>query len=65
MEWFQDCWLLGYDEETVGNVLVIDSMFVGSGGTPHTPPLGGNCFPQTPSMNCGVYLSDVRQCDFG
>ncbi|MGD8458430.1 MAG: hypothetical protein PVF83_18805 [Anaerolineales bacterium] len=26
------------DEETVGNVLVIDSMFVGSGATPHTPP---------------------------
>jgi hypothetical protein len=28
------------DEETVGNFLLMDSLFVGSGGAPHTPPRG-------------------------
>jgi hypothetical protein len=30
------------DEETVVNVSLLESVFVGSGATPHTPPPGRN-----------------------
>ncbi|MGD8458492.1 MAG: hypothetical protein PVF83_19115 [Anaerolineales bacterium] len=49
------------DEETVEIVLVRDSLFAGDGSIPRTPLLGGNCFPQTPSMNCDVCLLDILQ----
>ena len=41
---------LGVDMETVDNVFLTDSIFVGTGGSPHTPPLGV-ATPQTPAMN--------------
>ncbi|MGD8455667.1 MAG: hypothetical protein PVF83_04715 [Anaerolineales bacterium] len=44
---------------------IIQIVFAGDGSIPRTPLLGGNCFPQTPSMNCGVYLMDARQCVLG
>jgi hypothetical protein len=38
------------DEETVKKIWMIDSISVGDGGIPHTPPLGV-ATPQTPAMN--------------
>jgi hypothetical protein len=37
------------DKETVGNVLLMDSISVGDGGIPHTPPLGKAASPD-PTM---------------
>jgi hypothetical protein len=38
MEWIQECWLLVFDWETVGNDLLIGCIFVGDGSIPRTPP---------------------------
>jgi hypothetical protein len=64
IEEIQDCWTFVFDEETV-DFFIIQIVFAGDGSIPRTPLLGGNCFPQTPSMNRGVYMLDVRRCVLG
>jgi hypothetical protein len=47
------------DEDTVYKIWLIDSLFVGVGVIPHTPPPGRNP-PRTPGMNCDGYLLDEQ-----
>ena len=54
--------LMGIGKETVGYVFMKDSIFVGSGGTPRTPP-PGVATPRTPAMNCDVSVLDMRRRD--
>jgi hypothetical protein len=53
-------------EETVYKVWLIDSISVGSGGTPHTPPSGRNP-PRTPGIKCieALFNSLVYNKDSG
>jgi hypothetical protein len=43
------------DEETVGNILLMDSIFVGDGSIPHTP-LSGRNPSRTPGIKCNEAL---------
>jgi hypothetical protein len=40
IEEIQDCWMVVFDGETVGIILLISNIFAGDGSIPHTPPPG-------------------------